>query len=127
MQKMNISEAEWTVMQVIWSDHPITANEIVQNLEASTEWKEKTIKTLISRLVKKSLLEYAKKGREYLYSPLVTESSCVKNENKSFLNRVHKGNLRLMLTSFLQEEDLSEEEILELQHILAEKKGGKNS
>ena len=45
-----ISSSEWKVMKIIWQRHPITANEIIGILEGETDWKPKTIKTLINQL-----------------------------------------------------------------------------
>lgn len=122
MNKVSISDSEWKIMKIIWNDHPITANEIVKKLQGKTDWKEKTIKTLISRLVKKDLLAFEKEGREYRYYPLLSEDDCIQKENVSFLNKVHNGKLNVMLMSFLQNEDLTEDEIEKLKKILDGKK-----
>jgi len=58
-----ISEAEWEVMRVLWNESPLTANKIVDELTATTRWKGTTIRTLINRLVEKSVIGYEKKGR----------------------------------------------------------------
>ncbi|MEJ9132311.1 BlaI/MecI/CopY family transcriptional regulator, partial [Bacillus thuringiensis] len=46
-----ISEAELEVMKVLWSKSPQTANEVIEELEKNMDWKPKTIRTLINRLV----------------------------------------------------------------------------
>lgn len=122
MSKTNISDSEWAVMQIIWNDQPVTAKDIVTQLETTTPWKEKTIKTLISRLLKKELIGFEKKGREYIYHALITRDQCMKAENKSFLKRVYSGNLGLMFASFIQQENLSSEEIEQLKELLDQNK-----
>ncbi|WP_425447957.1 BlaI/MecI/CopY family transcriptional regulator [Dethiothermospora halolimnae] len=117
-----ISDTEWTVMKVIWKDSPITANEVIEGLEESTDWSDRTIRTLLNRLVKKKVISYKKDGRRYLYYPIVTENECIKKENKSFLNRVYSGAVTLMFAKFLEEESLSDKEIEELKEILDKKK-----
>jgi len=116
-----ISESEWQVMRVLWSQAPATANVVVAALADSTTWKPKTIKTLINRLVKKGALGFEKQGRAYLYHPLVDEADCVRAESRSFLSRVYGGALLPMLAHFIEEENLSPEEIEELRRILAER------
>ena len=118
-----ISESEWLVMKLLWSDSPATANGIVESLAKTTTWKPKTIKTLLNRLVKKEALGYEKKGRTYHYYPLVAEAECVKAESYCFLRRVYGGATKPMLAAFLENEDLSREDIKELKCIL-DKKGG---
>lgn len=119
-----ISESEWSVMKCLWAKSPSTANEVVDALSARSTWKPKTIKTLLNRLVRKKALGYKKDGREYQYYPLVAEAECVRAESQSFLRRVHDGALKPMLASFLETEDLSQEDIEELKRIL-NRKGGK--
>jgi BlaI family transcriptional regulator, penicillinase repressor len=118
-----ISEAEWEVMKVIWSKtEPCTAHDVVIALSDQMDWKPNTIKTLIARLVKKLVLAYHEEGKNYLYYPLVTEEECIRAESRSFLKRVYDGALKPMLVNFLQEEQLSSEEIEELKRILEERK-----
>ena len=117
-----ISESEWQVMKLLWAKNPSTANEVVEALSSITTWKPKTIKTLLNRLVKKKAVGYDKKGREYHYYPLAAQADCVRTESRSFLRRVYGGAMKPMLAAFLENEDLSPEEIKDLKRIL-EKKG----
>ena len=119
-----ISEAEWEVMKALWSESPLTANTIVEKLTATTHWKATTIRTLINRLVEKRAVGYEKKSREYLYYPLVAEAECIRAESNSFLRRVYRGALNPILSAFIENEELSPEDIEALKRIL-QKKGRK--
>ncbi len=123
-ERPKISDAEWQVMKVLWEKSPVTANHIVEKLTAETPWKPKTIRTLINRLTSKNALGFNKNGRQYMYYPLLLEEECVRQETRSFLNRIRANSLKPMLAAFLEEENLSQEEIDELKKIL-DKKGGK--
>ena len=118
-----ISEAEWEVMRVLWSKSPLTANQIIEALAESRQWKPNTVRTLISRLVKKKVIGFQDVNRIYYYHPLVSQEECLKVENRSFLARVYGGALKPMLVSFLQDEELSAQEIEELKRLLDGKKG----
>lgn len=122
MKLPNVSEAEWVVMKVLWNESPLTAKQIIQKLEGETSWKEKTIKTLLSRLVSKEVLAFEKEGREFNYYPLLTADECTNAENESFINKVYNGNLNVMLANFLKREEFSEQEIEDLKKILDSKK-----
>lgn len=117
-----ISDSEWKIMKVLWSNSPSTANEVLENLDQKTNWKPTTVKTLLSRLVKKEAVGYEKRNRTYYYYPIVAKDECVKAESKSFLKRVYGGALKSMIANFLEIQDLSETEIEELKNILDEKK-----
>jgi BlaI family penicillinase repressor len=116
-----IAESEWKVMKVLWSrPEPMPAYDIIQAL-ASEEWQPKTVKTLLSRLVKKRALGYRTYKNLYLYYPLVSEAECVKVESESFLKRCFGGNLEPMLAHFVEERRLGKGQIAELKRILDQK------
>jgi BlaI family penicillinase repressor len=117
-QVPQISDAEWEVMKVLWSGSPRTANEVIELLADRTDWKPKTIRTLLNRLVQKQAVSYSQEGKVYAYFPLVSEDECVRSETASFLKRIYGGAFKPMLVNFLKEEKLSLEEIKELKHIL---------
>lgn len=117
-----ISESEWLVMRVLWSNGPLTSNEVVEELTEQTEWKPKTIKTLISRLMTKGAIEYKKKGRKYIYKAAVSEPVCVATERRSFVQRVYGGTMKPMLAAFIEDAELSAEDIAELKKILEQKR-----
>ena len=118
-----ISESEWLVMRVLWLNGSLTANEVVKELTGKTKWKPKTIKTLITRLMKKGAVNFEKEGRKYRYYPAVSQAECVRMERRSFVRRVYGGITKPMLAAFLEDAKLSAEDISELKKIL-EQKGG---
>ena len=116
-----ISESEWLVMKAIWDENPVPSKRVVEILSGSTQWKPKTIKTLLSRLVKKGAVGHKSQGRGYSYYPLIEESVLVKAESRSFLKRVFGGAITPMLATLVESEDLSPEDIEGLKQILEEK------
>ena len=116
-----ISESEWRVMQVLWERSPLGAGEVVEALAAGTDWKPKTVKTLLNRLVGKRAIGFEREGRAYRYFPLVAERDCAREESRSLLHRVYGGALMPMLAAFLEEEKLSPDQIEDLKRILDSK------
>src|SRR5215831_10353793 len=90
-----ISDAEWLVM--------------------------KTIHTLLSRLVQKGALEFERKGREYLFRPLVSGAECEQAATRSFLSRFFGGEIAPFLARFVEMEKMKPSEIEELKQILDRK------
>ena len=119
----SITEAEWTVMRIVWERGTATANEVVQALEGTTDWKPKTIHTLLRRLTDKGALGYEKSGREFVFCPQVSERDCQLAESRSFLDRVFGGGgVAPLVAAFVEQEKLTPDEIAELKRILG--KGG---
>ncbi|HDK7160378.1 TPA: BlaI/MecI/CopY family transcriptional regulator [Clostridium botulinum] len=120
-----ISAAEWEVMKLLWKENPLTSEKIINSLTKKMGWSTQTVKTFITRLLKKEAIGFEKVGRAYNYYPLISEDECIKAENQSFLQKVYDGAVGILFTRFLEEETLSEEEIEELEQILKDKKEGK--
>lgn len=117
-QLPQISEAEYEVMKIVWEYAPISTNEITEKLVSTTQWKAKTIQTLIKRLTEKRIITYEKKSRVFVYTPLVKQNEYIQQQSHSFVKRFYNGNFITMLTSYLDAEDLSENDINQLKEIL---------
>lgn len=117
-----ISDAEWIVMNVVWEQAPVTANQVVEALDGRADWKPKTIHTLLRRLVQKGALGFDKKGREHLFRPLVDAQHCRHAASRSLLHRLFDGEIAPFLATFLEHEKLTRAEIEELKRILDQKK-----
>ena len=117
----NISESEWEVMNVLWKKAPQTANDVISALQEQTDWKPKTVRTLLDRLVHKKVIGVNKDQRVYTFFPLYSQDECQRAEAQSFIKRIYGGALKSMLVQFIQEDSLSEEDIRELRSILNEK------
>jgi BlaI family transcriptional regulator, penicillinase repressor len=117
-----ISDAEWTVLKAVWQLNLPTARQVVEKLKDQSDWKPKTIHTLLARLVQKRALATEKSGREYVFKPLVSERECRLTASHSFLEKVFDGDIAPFLAAFLESKKLTREEIAELKSILEEKK-----
>ncbi len=118
MDKSRISESEWLVMEEIWNRHPITAAKVVENLQEKTDWKNQTIRTMLTRLIKKNFVRMFQKGSTYLYEPLVDRTSVVDEESSSFLNRVFAGSCKPLVLHFVEKGSLTPQELSELKRAL---------
>ena len=111
-----ISDSEWPVMQILWEHESLTQMEIMQQL--SREWNKNTVHTFLTRLEKKGLVMIDKTVSPHLYQATVKREECVYQEKQSFLNKVYAGSVGKLVSSFLQDGDLSKEEIADLRKML---------
>lgn len=114
-----ISEAEFEVMKIVWKHAPISTNEITEKLLQTTTWSPKTIQTLIKRLVTKGALSYEKQSRVFVYTPLVKEQEYIGQKSNSFLKRYYNGDITAMVSAYIDDDKLSEEEIEHLRSLLS--------
>ena len=119
MKKLpQISEAEYEVMKIVWKNAPVSTNEVTETLTSTTDWSPKTIQTMLKRLVNKDALTYVKEGRVFVYTPLVEEDEYISQKSSSFLSRYYDGELTSMVSAYLENDRLSDEEISELRSLL---------
>ncbi|GIU18540.1 BlaI family transcriptional regulator [Shewanella colwelliana] len=113
-----ISNAELAVLNVLWKTSPIGATEVIAELAHRQQMHEKTVKTLLNRLVKKSAIGFEKQGRAYLYYPLIAQSDYQLKESQSFIERVFAGKVAPLVAGFAKENKLSAEDIAELKALI---------
>lgn len=53
---MQISNAEWRIMKIIWMEGKQTSTDLIAVLSERFDWSKSTIKTLLFRLVEKGCL-----------------------------------------------------------------------
>ncbi|GAE46638.1 BlaI/MecI/CopY family transcriptional regulator [Mesobacillus boroniphilus] len=93
----------------------------MEKLSKKSEWKPNTIHTMLARLVKKNALQARRDGRVFIYTSLIEEPKYVEQKSKSFLQQFFGGTLNSMVLNFIENEQLSNEDISELKKILSKK------
>ena len=117
-----ISDAEFEVMSIIWKYEPISTNDVVERLSKNKKWSPKTITTMLFRLEKKGVISHEKEGRVFVYSALIQKDAYLKAERSAFINRFFDGALNQMVVRYLNENDLTKNDIGTLQAILDKKR-----
>jgi predicted transcriptional regulator len=117
---MPISDAESVVMDVLWRRAPLSADDVVAALAASTDWQEPTIKTLLNRLLKKRAIAAERDGKRYLYRPLLKRSDYVHSESKNLLDRLFDGRVAPLVAHFSERRKLSKKDLAELKRLIEE-------
>jgi BlaI family penicillinase repressor len=117
----HISDAELEVMKVLWKLGKATSAEIILELTPITDWKPKTIGTLINRLVAKGAAKAKKtETKAFIYTPAINEDSFKTHAATSLLGKLYNGSLKMMLASFIEGQKLSKDEIDSLKKLLEE-------
>lgn len=117
---MRISGAESQVMEALWRRSPLTAEEIFAEVGQAQGWAEATLKTLLNRLLNKSVVSAEKDGRRYLYRPLVARDEYVEAESQGLLDRLFDGRLAPLVSHFSERQKLSAQDIADLKRLIAE-------
>jgi BlaI family transcriptional regulator, penicillinase repressor len=113
-----ISKAEYAVLDALWQGYPATASDIIQRLNEHSDWHEKTVKTLLSRLVKKAAIDFDKQQRSYLYYPLIAKDHYLVKESSSLVSRLFSGKVAPLVAGFAKTDGLSRQDIEELKAVI---------
>ena len=118
---MQISDAEWIVMNLIWASSPIEAAEVIERLAVDNGWSAATVKTMLHRLVRKGALAAEQAGKKYLYKPAVRRDVCVRQASRSFLERVFGGEATPALIHLVNTTKISPQDAAEIRAMLDQK------
>jgi len=117
-KKTKISDAEWLVMEVVWAEAPVIAQDVVSKLANKTDWSSGTIKTLLRRLVAKGAVRAKTQGRRYLYSPKIDRKATTTGLLRRLLDSAFDGSAQLMMAHLIEEGKLSEQDHQEIRRLL---------
>lgn len=115
---MQLSEAEWKVMRVLWERSPANARDVLEGLSASTEWAYTTTKTILGRLVEKGVLAEHKRANTSFYEPLVTRDEARRTAVRNLLDRAFDGTFGSLLHHLADGEKLSKRDREKLREVL---------
>lgn len=98
--------------------------QLVPLLKESAGWSKSTSATMVRRMTEKELIGYEENGKTKYFFPKVDKQDVVVQETRDFLQRIYDGSVGMMMSALVRQDDLSAEDIQELQEILkaAEKK-----
>lgn len=123
MHETIITSAELEVMRALWAaGRPLSIAEIRAALSGSG-WEASTIKTLVTRLVKKGELRQTKRG-VYYYSPALSREEYGSGEARRLAEKVYGGGLAKLVASFVEGGEFSKSELDELRELLNNADGG---
>lgn len=113
-----LTHAEWSLMEALWKESPLTGRELTQAMENSQGWSRSTTLTVLKRMCDKGQITYSEETGVRLYRPLIPREEALQQETTSFLRRAYQGSVGMMISSLTQKQALSRSEIQELYEIL---------
>jgi CopY/TcrY family copper transport repressor len=121
-EAMQISNAEWRIMKIIWMEGKQTSTDLIAVLSERFDWSQSTIKTLLTRLVEKGCLTREKSGKAFVYSSLLTQDQSLDLVVEDVKDKVCSKRIVQVLENLIQESDFTLADLNQLQQVLEEKK-----
>lgn len=117
-----ISDAEHAVMEVLWEESPLTAQDVTERVAPTRGWSGNTVKTLLGRLLAKNVVAHEEDGRRYLYRPMVARVDYVTHESQRLMDRLFGGRLTPLVAHMAERDELTADDIAEIEALLKELK-----
>lgn len=116
---MRLTDAQWPVMEVLWSGECFSLRQITQALQQVNHWNKNTVYTYLIRMADKGLV-HIDHSSEQPYSAAVSREDCARAERTELLQRVYGGAAADLIAAFLKESAISPQEAAQLRKLLDE-------
>ena len=117
---MRLSDSEWKIADCLWDKGSMTITELTKALNPDTGWSKNTVITLLKRMIEKGAVTYVQEVKAKRFCTAIDRTEAEMEETASFLDKVYKGNVGLMISNLIGSEKLTEEQLAELRRIIEE-------
>ena len=119
---MQISDAEWQVMKIIWMQGEQTSSDLIRVLAERFDWSKSTIQTLLARLLEKECLTRKKEGKSFVYSALLTLDQSRDLLVQDIKDKVCSRRIKNLLADLIMECDFTQADLADLEAVISGKK-----
>ena len=119
---MQISDAEWQVMKIIWMQGEQTSTDLIRVLAERFDWSKSTVQTLLARLVEKECLTRKKEGKSFVYSALLTLDQSRDLLVQDIKDKVCSRRMKQLVADLIIECDFTQADLADLEAVISEKK-----
>ena len=106
-------------MEALWRLGPLTPDAIVTEVGEAGGWAPGTVKTLITRLLKKGAIEGRREAAGYFYRPLISREAYVQSESQNLVDRLFGGEVAPLVAHFAEHRALTPKDIAHLKSLIA--------
>jgi predicted transcriptional regulator len=115
----NLTEGELRLMNVLWTKGVATVGDVVESLRADPPLAYSTVLTTLRILEAKGYLRHTKKGRAFVYEPVVAREEASRNAVLHLVNRFFGGSREQLMINLLKEEPIDRNEMRRINKMIA--------
>lgn len=113
----SLTAAEAEVMGVIWSTSPIAVPDILEQIPRSLAYT--TVMTTVKILEDKGFLsKCGKRGRAYLYQPIIDREQVRRVMTDELANRLFNGSIKSLVLSLVRQNGVTPAELAEVKQLI---------
>ncbi len=122
-----LTEAEWTIMKVVWDQEPCTAGAVQEALADTKNWAYSTVKTTMDRMAEKGYLAVERIRNLQRFRSNLSDVEAKRAEFRKMLHRAFDGALTPMMQFLIEHEGLSRDEAAQLRQLVRKAETGQNT
>ncbi len=115
---VELTQAEWEIMKVVWEKEPCAAGTVQETLAKSRDRAYSTVKTTMDRMAEKGFLEIEKIRNLQLFHSCVSKIDARRGEFRKMLKRAFDGALTPMMQFLIEHEGLSKKQASQLRKLV---------
>ena len=113
-----VSDAEWEVLDVLWTRGEVSASQITTTLKPKTNWSLGAVRSFLTRLINKGIVELLDDEPIYRYRSIYDRETLIRQESTGFFEKFFGGSLPAVVAYYLKNEGVSHEELGRLKKML---------
>ena len=121
MSTPKVFESEYRFCLILWEHEPIKTTELIELCQKQLGWKPTTTYTVIKRLGERGVL----KNNNSIITSLVSKDEAQACEIDELVEKKFEGSLPAFIAAFTKNQDMSEDDLNEVQRMIDRiRKGG---
>ncbi len=115
---VELTQAEWEIMKVVWEKEPCAAGTVQETLAKSRDRAYSTVKTTMDRMAEKGFLQIEKIRNLQLFRSCISDVDAKRGEFRKMLKRAFDGALTPMMQFLIEHEGLSKKQASQLRKLV---------
>lgn len=118
-----LGELQLAIMRVLWERGTASVAAVHRDLRESHSRALTTIATMLSKMEKKGVVLHRREGRQFIYTPAVSEQEVRRAMVTELTRRLFDGDFTALLTHLIDEQEIDARDLERLQRRIAEREG----
>ena len=124
--KLELSAAEWEIMQVVWErNEPVTVRQVVDVAYPRGEKAYTTVQTLMNIMAEKGFLRKDKVGSINVYTETISKDKFFRKSISTLATHMFDGSVAAMASYLVNTNKFSPDEVADLRKLLKDRGGKK--
>lgn len=120
-EDLQLSDLQLAIMRVLWDRGEASASEVQVGLaDGGRDLAPTTVSTLLSRLVKRGLVDAHRLGRHFSYTAAISEDEIRASMVSRVTEHLFAGDVAALMSHLLRDSDIDPAGLAEVRRLLAE-------